>query len=122
MGKLSFIMLAWIARAAAVASVLFLLLYIISDLAYVSRCSFSEILLFVLFPIGVILGLLLGLKYELLGAIVCLFAFFLFYLLHFVIEKNFPKGAAFMLFASPAILFLISWLASSKKYRKFRKL
>jgi len=115
MENLRFLIFNWLIRVLAIASVFFLLLFIISDLSYVSRSSLSEILQFVFFPIGVIAGLLLGIKFELTGSIISIFSLFAFYLLHYLIEKTFPNGIAFMIFTSPALFYLLSWLIKSKK-------
>jgi len=115
MNNLRFIILKWFARLAALASLFFLILFIISDLSYVSRCGFNEILLFIFFPFGVIVGLIVGLKFELIGSITAIFALFSYYLLHYIVQKSFPSGIAFLVFSSPALLYLISWLINSKK-------
>ena len=66
-----------------------------------------------LFPGAVAVGLALAWKYEAMGGIVAIAGLAGFYLWHYVVDATWPGGPYFVLFALPAVLFLIcSYLAA----------
>jgi hypothetical protein len=61
------------------------------------------------FPIGVAAGLLVAWRRERGGALIAVLSVAAFYAWHWATRGTLPRGAAFLLFASPAVLF---WLAA----------
>jgi hypothetical protein len=60
------------------------------------------------------LGLLLGWKWELTGALLAIGGMAAFYLLDYLFSGTFPRGPYFLIFSSPAVLFLYCGLWSRK--------
>ena len=58
----------------------------------------------VLFPFGVMLGLVLAWRFEIAGGIVAALSVLLFYALEFISQGGFPEGPWFFLFAAPGVL------------------
>lgn len=112
------LILKWVARVFSVASVFFIFLFIISHLAYSYEFNFKYFIFYIFLPLSVVSGLLIGLKNELLGSIISIFALFTFYLLYYFVEKSIPEGLAFLILTSPALLYLISWIIDARKIKK----
>jgi hypothetical protein len=66
--------------------------------------------LLVFFPIGVIAGMAVAWVREGLGGAITVFSLIAFYLMHLLFSGGFPRGWAFVAFASPGFLFLAHWL------------
>ena len=63
------------------------------------------------FPGGILLGMALGWKNELVGGVVTIISLFGFYAMQFLQSGSIPVGPWFFIFASPGILFLFAWIA-----------
>lgn len=73
----------------------------------------NELLGLALFPGAVAVGLALAWKYEAMGSIVAIAGLAGFFVWHYAFDATWPGGPYFVLFALPAVLFLIcSYLAS----------
>ena len=59
-----------------------------------------------LFPFGVMLGLILAWWFELFGGLLSVVCMLLFYMLEYLSNGRFPKGYAFMLISAPSVIFL----------------
>ena len=59
-----------------------------------------------LFPFGVMLGLILAWWFERLGGLLAVVCMLLFYMLEYLGNGRFPKGYAFMLISAPSVIFL----------------
>lgn len=65
------------------------------------------------FPFGVVLGLVIGWRNEILGGAITTASLAGFYLIHgLILNGTFPKGLAFLLFSFPGICFLMIGLDS----------
>lgn len=62
------------------------------------------------FPIGIMLGLFVTLRYPIAGGILVLLSLAGFYAWHFLESSSLPSGPFFILFASPGLLMLASKL------------
>ena len=62
----------------------------------------------VLFPFGVMLGLILAWWFERIGGLLAAVCMLLFYALHYLSCDGFPKGYAFLLVSAPSVVFLLS--------------
>lgn len=60
------------------------------------------------FPLGVSIGLLLGLWRELLGGVLAIVSLAMFYFVFIVVGKTVPKGPYFAILSLPALLMVIS--------------
>lgn len=69
------------------------------------QMTVRETLMMVAFAV-VWLGLILGWKWELTGALLTLGGMVAFYLLDYLFSGTFPRGPYFLIFSSPALLFL----------------
>lgn len=64
----------------------------------------------VLFPFGVFVGILLAWRSELAGSLVSLASLGVFYWVDHALSGTWPHGPWFMIFTSPAALFLAAWV------------
>jgi len=65
--------------------------------------------LFVFFPVGVCLGMILAWRWEGLGGRVSVASLAAFYLVRRLSSPGFPRGFAFSALAAPGFLFLLCW-------------
>lgn len=71
----------------------------------------------VFFPIGVALGMLLGLWRELLGGVLALFSLVTFYLVFILVGQSLPQGPYFAILSLPALLQIITGLLARRTRR-----
>lgn len=102
----------WTARISATVSVGILTLFLFSHLvAGELKPDSSEAVGLLCFPVGVIAGLTLAFRFEMVGAVTAIVSLMAFHVWHFLRSSDWPGGIYFMLFTSPAALFLCSgWL------------
>lgn len=102
----------WAARLAGTVSVGILSLIVVSHVgAGEMKPDVHEMIGLACFPFGVMLGLALAFRFDTVGAITAIISCAAFYVWHFNTSGDLPGGIFFLLFTSPAILFLISsWL------------
>lgn len=107
--------LKWVARSAGAASFGLLTLFVVSQIvAGKMKPEFSEGIGLICFPGGVMLGFAVAMWREKTGAAIAIVGCATFYLWHFMHSGDLPSGIYFLLFTSPAVLFLISgWLRGS---------
>jgi len=104
----------WTARAWAVASVGLVLAFLVGEGFHPSQIKPREWLGLVFFPVGICVGMILAWWREGLGGGVTVGSLLIFYAIHFVTAGTFPKGWAFLVFAAPGFLFLLSWQRSHR--------
>jgi hypothetical protein len=75
-----------------------------------SRFTARDLALFVFFPIGICLGMVVAWRWEGLGGGITVGSLAAFYLLYHLISSWFPPGPYFVIFAAPGFLFLLCWL------------
>ncbi len=102
--------LRWAARALSVLALLFLAALLVGEGAGLARLTGRELSLFLLFPVGVTVGIALGWRWELLGGAVTACNLVGFYLLSHAYSGAFPRGPWFLAVASPGLLFLLAGL------------
>jgi len=102
----------WTAKLTSLLSIGILLLFFIGEGFNPTKLSLKEWMFFLFFPLGVILGLLIGWKKEFIGSLIAILSLTAFCLLE-TINGGFP-GLAFFVFASPGLLFLISHFVTCK--------
>jgi hypothetical protein len=101
----------WLARGLSLVSLGMLLLFMFGEGFNPFRMEPREALLTLFFPIGVMIGLLLGWRFEGMGGAVALVSLLGFYAVHLLLSGRFPGGAWFFVFTSPAVLFVGAELA-----------
>jgi hypothetical protein len=75
----------------------------------VSKITPVQLIGFLFFPIGLVTGFILGWKWEILGGTISIASLFCFYMIYgLVLNGEFPRGIAFLIFSLPGFLFLAS--------------
>ena len=72
--------------------------------------TLTEAIGFTFFPVGVMIGMLLGWRYELTGGLITVLSLVGFYLWHLTVSGDLATGPWFLIFASPGFLYLAAWL------------
>jgi hypothetical protein len=101
--------LRWSARVLSLLAVGVLLSFAFGMQLNLSQFAARELALFVFFPLGVCLGLVLAWRWEGLGGGIAVASLAAFYLLHRLLSSGYPRGVAFAVLASPGLLFLLCW-------------
>ena len=99
-----------LARVGSIASITLLLMLFQAEALNPSEITNRRWLGLVFFPIGVMLGLIIAWWKEGLGVSVTLLSLLAFYLVYGYLLRYHIAGWAFVLFASPSLLFLVHWL------------
>ena len=99
----------WVARVSAVGSVGLLLAFVFGEPAVVSQITPTKWLGLAFFPAGVCAGMILGWWREGLGGVVTVASLAFFYSAQLATTGRLPTGWAFLAFAAPGLLFLLSW-------------
>ena len=105
----------WVARIAGLVSIAVVLLFYYTQRDSFSTVTTSDTILFLFFPIGLIVGLFYGLNKKLAGGLIAIGSLAGFYLAHLIISGSFPSGWAFILFALPGLIYLIAWALELQK-------
>jgi hypothetical protein len=98
--------LRWTARVWSVASIALILAFIVGEGSHPSGAH--EWLEFLFFPVGISLGMILAWWRESFGGSITVGSLLAFYVAHLTIADTFPKGWAWLAFAAPGFLFLLS--------------
>mgnify|MGYP001000150254 CR=1 FL=1 len=96
--------LRWAARLSSLASVWTLALFILGELGSPTPIEWVAL---ALFPFGVMGGMLFAWRRAMAGGIFALASLAAFYALALITRGNIPGGPWFLIFTSPAILFVI---------------
>lgn len=108
--QLKISLIGWMARGLSILVVGSILLFVIGECFNPLRLNMQEALLFLFFPLGIVIGIAIGWWREGLGGLITLASMALFYAVHFIQSGRLPKGPFFLIFALPGLLFVISWL------------
>lgn len=100
----------WTARLLSVLPLAFVIIAIAHEGSNPIAIIRSTHGLFLFFPIGGLAGFLLAWRWELIGGMVSVGSLAMFYVLHYVQQGRVPAGANFLIFCSPAFLFLVAWM------------
>lgn len=98
--------LRWAARVWSVASVALVLAFIVGE--GFNPSGRNEWLGVLFFPVGISVGMILAWWKEGLGGSITVGSLLAFYVLHLTTAGTFPKGWAWLAFAAPGFLFLLS--------------
>jgi len=99
--------LRWTARVLSILAVGVVLMFAVGEGLNLSHFTGHELVLFVFFPIGVCLGLVLAWRWEGLGGGIVVGSMATFYLVDRLTSSSFPRGFAFVALAVPGFLFLM---------------
>jgi hypothetical protein len=108
--RFAILIVRWLARLSSVLSIGLLILFLKDFNPAVVRPR--EWIGLAFFPVGVILGLGIAWWKEALGGAIALLSVAAFYLIYGWLLRGNVGTVAFLVFASPAFLFLIAWLLS----------
>lgn len=95
--------LRWSVRALSLLVVAILLVFACGEGLHLSRFSARELLLFVFFPLGFCVGMVLAWWREVLGGGITVASLAAFYLVDRLVSSSFPRGFAFLLLAPTKI-------------------
>jgi hypothetical protein len=98
--------LRWTARVWSVASIALVLAFIVGE--GFNPSGPSEWLGVLFFPVGISVGMILAWWKEGLGGSITVGSLLVFYLVHLTTAGTLPKGWAWLAFAAPGFLFLLS--------------
>jgi len=118
LAKTSFI--GWTARLLSILSLGVILIFVIGNRFSPSSLRPVEAILFLFFPVGLCVGMVVGWWREAQGAVITLISVAGFYLLSFFVSGRFPKGPYFLIVALPGLVFLISWLQNKRRPERQR--
>jgi hypothetical protein len=104
----------WTARILSVVSICVVLLFMTGEGFNPVRIKPTEWILFLFFPFGISLGMILAWWREGIGGGITLGSLAMFYVVHLAISGRFPNGWAFLVFTIPGFLFLLSWYRARK--------
>lgn len=104
------VLVRWTARFWSVATIAFVIAFIIGEGIHPSALHEWIGLLF--FPFGVCAGMLIAWRSEGAGGIVTVASLLAFYAVSIVTIGTVPTGWAFLVFAAPGFLFLLAWALS----------
>ncbi|MEM7314237.1 MAG: hypothetical protein AAF497_13900 [Planctomycetota bacterium] len=104
----------WIARVFSLASIGLLTAFILGGVNEGTAPTMSEWFGLACFPGAVIVGLAWGWWSPRQGGLLALNGLLAFYLWHSVSRSSFPSGPYFLLFTSPAILYLLATACRQK--------
>ena len=102
--------LRWSARVLSILAVGIILLFAFGEGLNLSLFTARELVLFVFFPLGVCLGMVVAWRWEGLGGGITVASLAAFYLVHRLSSSSFPRGFAVVALAAPGFLFLLCWL------------
>jgi len=102
----------WLARLTSLLSLAIVAMFLLAEPFNPRNVRGREWVGFVCFPIGVMIGLIIAWWKEGLGATISLCSLAAFYLIYGWLMGSNVNSLAFVVFASPAFLFLVAWLLS----------
>ena len=106
----------WLARLTSLLSLGIVAMFLLAEPFNPRNVRPREWVGFICFPIGVLLGLIIAWWREGFGAAVSLGSLAAFYLVYGWLMGSNVNSPAFVVFASPAFLFLIAWLLSRNNF------
>jgi len=104
----------WLARLTSLLSLGIVAMFLLAEPFNPRNVRPREWVGFVCFPIGVMIGLIIAWWKEGLGATISISSLAAFYLVYEWLMGSNIHGPWFVIFASPAFLFLIAWFLSKR--------
>ena len=107
----------FLARVGSVMSITVLVLLFQAEALHPSEITTGEWFGLVFFPIGVVIGLGIAWWKEGLGVSITIGSLLAFYFVYGYLLRYHIGGWAFVMFASPALLFLFHWVLSQASHK-----
>jgi hypothetical protein len=108
--------LRWAARLGSLATLAFIAAFVFGG-REPGVPSVNEMVALLCFPVGVVVGLLLAWRFELIGGVISLVSLALFYGWMYALSGRVPDGPYFALLSSPAVGFLLAALLTKSRQR-----
>jgi hypothetical protein len=102
----------WIARAWSLATIALVLAFIAGE--GIDLSGAGQYVGFLFFPVGICAGLIVAWWREKAGAIITIGSLLIFYAIHLATAGTLPRGPAWVLFAAPGFLFLLTSMLSRR--------
>jgi hypothetical protein len=107
-----------LARASSVLVLAILLMFAFGEGLHLSRFTARELLMFLFFPLGFCVGMVVAWWREGLGGGITFASLAAFYLVDLFSSGSFPRGYAFVVLAVPGILFLLCGFRTSSRNKR----
>ncbi len=108
----------FLARVGSVMSITLLVLLFQAEALHPSEIAPGEWFGLVFFPTGVVVGLAIAWWKEGLGVSITIGSLLAFYFVYGYLLRYHVGGSAFVVFASPALLFFFHWVLSQASYKR----
>ncbi len=100
--------LRWITRVVSSVFIIGVIIVLVGEGVGESKIASSDWLRFFYFPLGVILGFIVGWKYELVGGLISIVSLAMYFFVYSIrISEQIPNFAVLGIFLFPAILYVI---------------
>jgi len=118
--SLTTIVVRWSARVLSLVSIGILLLFFVgeADFSQPIHLTPQEWIGVLFFPVGVVVGMIVGWRWQGVGAGIALGSLLAFYVLDLVVTGTFPSGPFFLLFTLPGVLFGVSWMLERGRWSR----
>jgi hypothetical protein len=104
--------LRWTARIWSVASIALVLAFIIGERSLPS--DLHQWVGFLLFPVGICVGMAVAWRHETLGGSLTVSSLIAFYVFNAATTGELPRGVAWLVFAAPGFIFIVTSLLGEK--------
>ncbi len=106
----------WLARLTSLVSIGTIVLFLLAEPFNPANVRPRDWVGLVCFPIGVMMGLMIAWWKEGLGAVISLASLLAFYTIFGWLMGSRVGGPWFVIFTSPAFLFLVAWFLSKRNF------
>jgi hypothetical protein len=100
----------WLARIGSLLSIGLIFLFLIGEEFHPTQIPLRQWIGLILFPLGVVIGMIIAWWKEGVGASITLASLLAFYGVYGFLFGTHIGGSAFIAFASPGLLFLLYWV------------
>ena len=112
----------YIARILSIITISIITLFVIGNGFRTLFTNLFDLLLFISFPTGVVLGMIVAWFDELEGSLFSILSLAVFYILFYISRGYLPEGPWFLIFTLPSFIFLIFALLNMKiSIEKFKR-
>jgi len=112
-GRVAVVLFRWAARLLSIASTVMLLLFVFGEKFEAAKVTGRQLLAFVFFPLGIVVGFAVAWWKEGLGGGISVVSLLIFYLIFvLMLRGDLARGGWFLVFAIPGFLFLVAYAIS----------